>query len=159
MRLHAGRGGGNAAGFLRARPLACGCFAFALGVLAAKLALLDGSVFGAAAAMGAAGLLLFARAGRGMIAVALCFLLGGANCAARLAVPEMPACGKWTAEGVICSDPAVYGGFARCYLRDVTVYTEEGGAQRLRGTLYCFLAADAESGLRYGDRVRVRGRS
>lgn len=159
MRLHAGRWGGNAAGFLRARPLACGCFAFALGVLAAKLALLDGSVFGAAAAMGAAGLLLFARAGRGMIAVALCFLLGGANCAARLAVPEMPAYGKWTAEGVICSDPAVYGGFARCYLRNVTVYTEEGGAQRLRGTLYCFLAADAESGLRYGDRVRVRGRS
>lgn len=160
MRLRAGRRVVFAAPeFLRPRPLAAACFAFALGILAAKLLLLDGRAWGAALAAGAAGWLALSRAKRGAAAVAVCVLLGGANCAARLAVPEMPACGNWTVEGTICSDPAVYDGFARCYLRDVTVYPEEGEARPLRGTLYCFLAQDAQSGLTYGETIRATGKS
>ena len=148
-----------APGFFRTRPLAAACCAFALGIFSARLFLLDGSALAAAAVLPALAPHVFSRAGRGKIIVALCFLLGFSNCAARLHAPPMPQPGKWTIEGTICSDPAVYDDAMRCYLRDVTLLTGDGGEQRLRGRVYCYLPQDAESGLSYGQRIRVQGKS
>lgn len=147
-----------APGFFRTRPLVTACCAFALGIFSARLFLLDGSAFAALAVLPALAPLVFSRARRGKIIVALCFLLGFFNCAARLYAPPMPQPGKWTIEGTICSDPAVYSDSVRCYLRDATVFTEEG-ERRLRGRIYCYLPQDAQSALEYGQRIRVQGKS
>lgn len=142
--------------FFACRPLFTGVCCMAAGILLAEAA--RGSPpLAAMMVVAAVAALLFGR--KRLRVLALCFVLGAGNAAWRLRAPDLPPVGAWTVEGTICGEVRVHGEGAGCDLKDVTVFTSEGGEAALPGRLYVYFAKDGASGLVCGQRVRAEGKA